>query len=153
MQWRKLTTEERDQNCINKSSILNVPRVAKRFTDITTTTTHNNNYCYNKNNNKNTNKNNNDKKNNTAYLLREKKTSSLYCWEYTLQYLYRIHINKVHVKKLKCFEDGKNIPFNQGFFNLSSPEITNKITTFESFRLGEKEPSSQRNRLEQMIDS
>ena len=90
--------------------------MAKRFTDITTTTTHNNNYCYNKNNNKkNTNKNNNDKKNNTAYLLREKKTSSLYCWEYTLQYLYWIHINKVHVKKLKCFEDGKNIPFNQGF--------------------------------------
>ena len=39
------------------------------------------------------------------------------------------------------------------FFNLSSPEITNKITTFESFRLGEKELSSQRNRLEQMIDS
>ena len=39
------------------------------------------------------------------------------------------------------------------FFNLSSPEITNKITTFESFRLGEKELSSQGNRLEQMIDS
>ena len=85
MQWRKLTKEERDQNYVNKSSILNVPRVAKRFTDITTTTTTDNNndyYYYNKNN-----KNNNDKKNNTAYLLREKKTSSLYCWEYVLQYL------------------------------------------------------------------
>ena len=76
MQWRKLTKEERDQNYINKSSILNVPRVAKRFTDITTTTTttHNNNYYYYKNNNKkNTNKNTNDKKNNTAYLLRKTK--------------------------------------------------------------------------------
>ena len=57
------------------------------------------------------------------------------------------------MKKLKCFEEWKNIPFNQGFFKLSSPEITNKITTFESFRVGEKELSSERNRLEQMIDS
>ena len=74
MQWRKLTKEERVQNYINKSSILNVPRVVKRFTDITTTTTHNNNYYYNKNNNKkNTNENTNDKKNNTAYLLRKTK--------------------------------------------------------------------------------
>ena len=87
MQWRKLTKEERDQNYVNKSSILNKPRVAKRFTDITTTTTDNNNYYYNKNNKNNANKNNNEKKNNTAYLLREKKTSSLYCWEYILQYL------------------------------------------------------------------
>ena len=43
------------------------------------------------------------------------------------------------------------------FFNLSSPEIklSNKITPFESFRLGEKELSWpwQRNRLEHMIDS
>ena len=86
MQWRKLTKEERDQNYVNKSSILNEPRVAKRFTDIATTT--HNNYYYNKNNKNNTNKNNNDKKNNTAYLLREKKTSSLYCWEYVfIQYL------------------------------------------------------------------
>ena len=84
MQWRKLTKEERDQNYVNKSSILNKPRVAKRFTDITTTTTHNNNYYYNKNNKNNANKNNNEKKNNTAYLLREKKTSNLYCWEYIL---------------------------------------------------------------------
>ena len=77
MQWRKLTKEERDQNYINKSSILNVTRVAKRFTDITTrttTTTHNDNYYYYKNNNKkNTNKNTNDKENNTAYLLRKTK--------------------------------------------------------------------------------
>ena len=86
MQWKKLTKEERDQNYVNKSSILNEPRVAKRFTGITTTT-HNNNYYYNKNNKNNTNKNNNEKKNNTAYLLREKKTSNLYCWEYILQYL------------------------------------------------------------------
>ena len=82
MQWRKLTKEERDQNYVNKSSILNVPRVAKRFTDITTTTTTHNNNNYDNKNNKN-----NEKKNNTAYLLREKKTSSLYCWEYILQYL------------------------------------------------------------------
>ena len=87
MQWRKLTKEGRDQNYVNKSSILNKPRVAKRFTDITTTTTDNNNYYYNKNNKNNANKNNNEKKNNTAYLLREKKTSSLYCWEYILQNL------------------------------------------------------------------
>ena len=79
MQWRKLTKEERGQNYINKFSILNVPRVVKRFTDITTTTTtttttHNNNYYYYKNNNKkNTNENTNDKKNNTAYLLRKTK--------------------------------------------------------------------------------
>ena len=53
----------------------------------------------------------------------------------------------------KLLKNGKNIPFNRGFFNLSSPEITNKITTFESFRVGEKELSSERNRLEQMIDS
>ena len=38
-------------------------------------------------------------------------------------------------------------------FNLSNPEITNKITTFESFRLRGKELSSQRNWLEQMIES
>ena len=70
MQRRKGTKEERDQNSVNKSSILNVPRVAKRFTDITTTTTHNNNYYYyNKNNKNNANKNNNDKKNNTAYTI------------------------------------------------------------------------------------
>ena len=56
MQWRKLTKEERDQNYVKKSSILNVPRVAKRFTDITITTHNNNN-----NNNDN---NNNDNKNN-----------------------------------------------------------------------------------------
>ena len=87
MQWRKLTKEERDQNSVNKSSILNVPRVVKQFTDDITTTTHNNNYYHNKNNKNNTNKNNNDKKSNTAYLLRAKKTSSLYCWEYVLQYL------------------------------------------------------------------
>ena len=36
---RRLTKEERDQNFINKSFILNAPRVAKRFTDITTATT------------------------------------------------------------------------------------------------------------------
>ena len=84
IQWRKLTKEERDQNYVKKSSILNVPRVAKRFTDITTTTTRNNNYYYYKNNQNNNKKKNNDKKNNTAYLLREKKTSSLYCWEYIL---------------------------------------------------------------------
>ena len=84
MQWRKLTKEERDQNYVKKSSIRNVPRVAKRFTDITTTTTTTHD---NKNNMNNTNKNNNEKKNKTAYLLREKKTSSLYCWEYILQYL------------------------------------------------------------------
>ena len=60
-------------------------------------------------------------------------------------------MNKVHVKKL--LKNGKNIPFNRGFFNMSSPEITNKITTFESFRVGEKELSSERNQLEQMIDS
>ena len=35
---RRLTKEERDQNFINKSFILNAPRVAKRFTDITTAT-------------------------------------------------------------------------------------------------------------------
>ena len=88
MQWRKLTKEERDQNYVKKSSKRNVPRVAKSFTDITTTTTHDNNNNYdNKNNKNNTNKNNNEKKNNTAYLLREKKTSSLYCWEYILQNL------------------------------------------------------------------
>ena len=71
MQRRKGTKEERDQNSLNKSSLLNVPRVAKRFTDITTTTiTHNNNYYYyNKNNKNNANKNNNDKKNNTAYTI------------------------------------------------------------------------------------
>ena len=88
MQWRKLTKEERDQNYVNKSCILNEPRVAKRLTDVTTTTitTTDNNY-YNKNNKNNTNKNNNEKKNNTAYLLREKKTSNLYCWEYILLYL------------------------------------------------------------------
>ena len=74
---KTITKEERNQNYVSKSSILNVPRVAKRFTDITTTTTDNNNYYYNKNNKNNTNKNNNDKKNKTAYLLREKKTSSL----------------------------------------------------------------------------
>ena len=34
-----LTKEERDQNFINKSFILNAPRLAKRFTDITTATT------------------------------------------------------------------------------------------------------------------
>ena len=77
MQRRKGTKEERDQNSVNKSSLLNVPRVAKRFTDITTTTTtttHNNYYYYTKNNNKkNTNENTNDKKNNTAYLLRKTK--------------------------------------------------------------------------------
>ena len=81
MQWRKLTKEERDQNYINKSSILKVTRVAKRFTDITTTTTtttttHNYYYYYyyyKNNNKKNTNKNTNDKKNNTAYLLRKTK--------------------------------------------------------------------------------
>ena len=85
IQWRKLTKEERDQNYVKKSSILNVPRVAKRFTDITTTTTrNNNNYYYYKNNKNNNKKNNNDKKNDTAYLLREKKTSSLYCREYIL---------------------------------------------------------------------
>ena len=39
------------------------------------------------NNNGNINNNNNDKKNNTAYLLRNTKTSTLYCWEYLLQYL------------------------------------------------------------------
>ena len=74
-------------NYVNKSSILNVPRVVKRLTDITatttTTTTHNNNYYNNKNNKNNTNKNNNDKKNKTAYLLREKKTSS-----YTVENIY-----------------------------------------------------------------
>ena len=73
-------------NYVNKSSILNVPRVATRFTDITTTTTtttDNNNDYYNKNNKNNTNKNNNDKKNKTAYLLREKKTSS-----YTVENIY-----------------------------------------------------------------
>ena len=36
---RRLTKEERDQNFINKSFILNAPRVAKRFTNITTATT------------------------------------------------------------------------------------------------------------------
>ena len=36
---RRLTKEERDQNFINKSFILNAPRVAKKFTDITTATT------------------------------------------------------------------------------------------------------------------
>ena len=36
---RTLTKEERDQNFINKSFILNAPRVAKRFTNITTATT------------------------------------------------------------------------------------------------------------------
>ena len=35
----RLTKEERGQNFINKSFILNAPRVAKRFTDITTATT------------------------------------------------------------------------------------------------------------------
>ena len=95
MQWRKLTKEERVQNFINKSSILNVTRVAKRFTDITTTTTtttttHNNNYYYNKNNNKkNTNENTNDKKNNTAYLLRKTKTILVV---YTVE---NIYYNKV----------------------------------------------------------
>ena len=36
---RLVTKEERDQNFINKSFILNAPRVAKRFTNITTATT------------------------------------------------------------------------------------------------------------------
>ena len=87
MQWRKLTKEERDQNYVNKSSILNEPRVVKRFTDITTTTTHNNYYYYyyNKNYKNNANKNNNDKENNTAYTI---------CWErrklvvYTVENMY-----------------------------------------------------------------
>ena len=35
----RLSKEERDQNFINKSFILNAPRVAKRFTNITTATT------------------------------------------------------------------------------------------------------------------
>ena len=38
-QKRRLAKEERDQNFINKSFILNAPRVAKRFTNITTATT------------------------------------------------------------------------------------------------------------------
>ena len=73
MQWRKLTKEERDQNYVNKSSILNEPRVAKRFTDITTTTTaHNNNYYYNKNNKNNTNKN---------IIIMIRRTTQPICWE------------------------------------------------------------------------
>ena len=35
---RRLTKEEREQKFINKSFILNAPRVAKKFTDITTAT-------------------------------------------------------------------------------------------------------------------
>ena len=70
MQWRKLTKEERDQNYVNKSCILNVPRVAKRFTGITTTITiHNIIIIINRNNKNNTNKNNNDKKNNARLFV------------------------------------------------------------------------------------
>ena len=36
---RRLSKEERDQNFITKSFILNSPRVAKKFADITTATT------------------------------------------------------------------------------------------------------------------
>ena len=36
---RLVTKEERDQNFITKSFILNSPRVAKKFADITTATT------------------------------------------------------------------------------------------------------------------
>ena len=82
--------------------------MVKRFTDITTTTTttttHNNNYYYNKNNKKkNTNENTNDKKNNTAYLLTKTKTILVVS---TVENIYiTIKFNKVHVKKLKCFEE------------------------------------------------